>query len=60
MSLLKELAGHPEYAAMLKKAEREKPPLPQWDPQKDNTEEWKHASAMRQGFELCLLIFSPK
>jgi len=60
MSLLKEIAGHPEYQAMLKSAEKLMPSLPEWDPTQDNTEEWKQKSAMRHGFELCLAIFRPK
>jgi len=60
MSLLRELAGHPEYTAMLKKAQEMMPALPEWDPKNDNTEEWKQKSAMRHGFELCLAIFQPK
>lgn len=60
MSLLREIAGHPEYIAMLKAAEKMMPELPEWDPARDNIEEWKQKSAMRHGFELCLAIFRPK
>lgn len=60
MSLLRELAGHPEYVRMLKTAKEMTPDLPEWDPEKDNVDEWKQKSAMRHGFELCLAIFTPK
>lgn len=60
MSLLAELAGHPEYVALLKTAEQMKPELPVWDSVNDNTNEWKEKSAQRQGFENCLAIFTPQ
>lgn len=60
MSLLRELAGHPEYVRMLKQAKEMTPDLPEWDPAVDNVDEWKQKSAMRQGFELCLAVFTPK
>jgi hypothetical protein len=60
MSLLRELAGNPEYMRLLKMAEEMRPELPHWDRAQDNTEEWKEKSAMRQGFDLALSIFRPK
>jgi hypothetical protein len=60
LSLLRELAGHPEYVKLLKLAEEMKPALPEWDVASDNVDDWKMKSAMRQGFELCLVIFRPK
>lgn len=64
MSFLKELAGHPEYRKLLKAAEDMKPQLPYWQIDanngKDNTDEWKRKSAMLEGYELCLQIFSPR
>jgi hypothetical protein len=60
LSLLRELSGHPEYVRLLKMAETMKPEMPVWNPNENNVEEWKHKSAMRQGFELCLSIFVPK
>jgi hypothetical protein len=60
MSLLRELAGHPEYMALLKKAEAMRPALPEWDRGADNVEEWKEKSAMRQGFDLALSLFQPR
>jgi hypothetical protein len=59
LSLLKELSGHPEYMRLLRLAEEMRPALPEWDRHNDNTNEWKEKSAMRQGFDLCLAIFSP-
>lgn len=60
MSLLRELAGHPEYVALINVAKKTRPELPVWDATKDNTDEWKRKSAMQEGFDLCLQIFVPK
>lgn len=60
MSLFKELAGHPEYVAAIKRAKAARPELPPWDLGKDNTDDWKHKSAMQQGFDLALTYFVPK
>jgi hypothetical protein len=60
LSLLAELSGHPEYVALLRRAEQMKPELPTWDRAADNTDEWKEKSAQRQGFENCLAIFTPQ
>lgn len=60
MSLLRELAGHPEYVALLKMAEKMRPELPDWDLAQNNVEEWKQKSAMRQGFDLALALFTPR
>lgn len=64
MSFLRELASHPEYKKLLKTAEDKKPILPIWEVDqisgKDNAEDWKRKSAMREGFELCLMLFTPK
>lgn len=61
---LKEVAGHPEYKRLLAQAEQNKPILPIWeiDPMtgKDNADDWKKKSAMREGYELCLMLFTPK
>jgi hypothetical protein len=59
MSLLRELSGHPEWVGLIKKAQRERPTVPSWDSNQDNTDEWKHKSAMQEGFDLCLQIFAP-
>ena len=64
MSLLKEIQSHPTYQQLYKTAEQNTPPLPIWQIDeitgKDNVEEWKKKSAMREGFELCLAYFQPK
>lgn len=59
MSILKELAGHPEYMALIAGAKRLRPEVPAWDSKQDNTEDWKRKSAMQEGFDLCLQIFAP-
>lgn len=60
MSLLKELAGHPEYVAMIAAAKKMRPDLPSWDASQDNTEDWKRKSAMQEGFDLAMAVFVPK
>lgn len=64
MSFLREVAGHPEYRKLLDLAEQNKPILPIWEVDqitgKDNAEDWKKKSAMREGYELCLALFIPK
>lgn len=30
------------------------PRLDSWNPTKDNTDQWKHASGMREGYLMCL------
>ena len=59
-SLLRELAGHPEYMRLLKQAETMRPDLPPWDADKDNTKEWMLKSGMQKGFDLAMSIFTPK
>ena len=42
-------------------AEETRPNIPPWDVKDpDGVENWKHKSAMQQGFDLCLQIFMPK
>ena len=61
MGLLRELSGHPEYVRLLKLAQETRPNIPPWDINDPNgVENWKHKSAMQQGFDLCLQIFTPK
>jgi hypothetical protein len=60
LSLLRELAGHPDYVKLLHIAKEKRPVLPAWEPGSDNVEQWKDASAMQRGFDLALLIFTPK
>jgi hypothetical protein len=63
LSLLKELAGHPEYVALVKRAKGSRPQLPPWSIDQangqDNTDDWKQKSAMQQGFDLAMEIFCP-
>jgi hypothetical protein len=60
LSLLKELAGHPEWIGVHKQAEKMRPAIPAWDSKSDNTDEWKKQSAMQEGFDLCWQLFKPK
>lgn len=59
MSLLKQLSGHPEYEALLKRAERERPIIPPWAVASNNVEDWKRQSSMQEGFDLCMAIWAP-
>lgn len=60
MSFLKELGSHPDYQRLLNQAKAQRPTIPPWEPGQDNTEQWKEASAMQKGFDLCLQLFQPK
>ena len=60
MSLLRELAGHPEYMALIKMAKDSRPEVPAWDSRTDNTDDWKKKSAMQEGFDLAMQHFIPK
>lgn len=51
---LRQLWEQPIWREMLERIESKKPSIPRYDPKKDNTEEWKHASAIAKGYELCL------
>ena len=37
-----------------------RPSIPNYNPNKDNTEQWKAASAMQQGFDLALGVLELK
>jgi hypothetical protein len=58
VSILKELAGDPRWIGLIKAAEKMRPDVPAWNPAEANVEDWKHKSAMRDGFDLCLQIFT--
>lgn len=60
MSLLRELSGHPEYVRMLKQAAEMRPTIPNWDSKTNNVDEWKEKSAMQQGFDLAMTVFTPR
>lgn len=61
MGLLRELSGHPEYVRLLNLAKEQRPVIPPWDLNSPiGVDDWKHKSAMQQGFDLCLQIFTPK
>jgi len=54
---IQEIHQHPAFPELLKRIEESRPVLPEFDPLKDNAEQWKHASGMRKGFERCLVQF---
>jgi hypothetical protein len=51
-----EIKEHPAFPALVELLEANIPALPEFDPERDNTEEWKQKSGMRKGFVLCLAI----
>lgn len=55
---MRELAGHPEFIRLVKHADQECPQIVPWNG-KNDPDEWKRSSAMRDGFELAMQIFSP-
>lgn len=48
------MKSHPLYEEFMNEVLKHMPEVPSHNPEKDNTEQWKHASAMKAGFELCL------
>jgi len=58
--ILKDLAGHPDWMALIKAVEQMRPQVPSWDANTDNTEDWKRKSAMQEGFDLCFQAFTDK
>jgi len=61
MSLLdlfiQEIHEPPAFPELLMQIEESRPVLPEYDPLKGNTEEWKLVSGMLKGFERCLVQF---
>lgn len=57
MSITKDLMGNQQWLDLIKAAEKMRPEVPAWDPSKDNAEDWKHKSAMRDGWDLCWQVF---
>jgi hypothetical protein len=55
---LQEIKEHPAYPALKEKIEKNFPDIPEFDPQKDNVEEWKQKSGMKKGYTLCLALFN--
>jgi hypothetical protein len=51
-----EIKEHPVFPALVELLEENIPVLPEFDPERDNIEEWKQKSGMRKGFKLCLAI----
>lgn len=55
---IKEIHEHPLFPALLKRFEENRPVLPEFDPVKNNVEEWKQKSGMKKGFSLCLALLN--
>ncbi len=54
---LHETMGDVEYKRLLNKVKDSRPAVPAWDGKSDNTDDWKHKSAMQEGYDLCLATF---
>jgi crotonobetainyl-CoA:carnitine CoA-transferase CaiB-like acyl-CoA transferase len=46
------------YRTLCRHAAQQKPELPEFDQFADNTEDWKHRSGMRQGFDLAFALLT--
>jgi hypothetical protein len=55
---LEEIKGHPAFPELMKRINTARPPIPEFEPNNDNVEEWKHQSGMKKGFNLCLAILN--
>ncbi len=57
LTMLRETA---EFQALIKHLKDQRPEVPRYIPDPDNTEEWKEKSLIRQGFNLCLTHLGEK
>ena len=55
---LQEIKEHPAFPELMKRINNKRPPIPEFEPNKGNVEEWKHQSGMKMGFNLCLAVFN--
>lgn len=46
--------GEVEFKRFLHRAKEARPYIPAWDSKADNSDDWKHKSAMQEGFDLCI------
>ena len=53
-----EIKEHACFPALVKRLEENMPVLPEFDPERDNVEEWKQKSGMKKGYNLCLALFN--
>jgi hypothetical protein len=51
---LQESMGDVEFKRFLHRARESRPQVPAWDSKSDNSEDWKHKSAMQEGYDLCI------
>ena len=51
---IKENSAFPELKLLL---EQQRPRLPEFDPERDNVDEWKQKSGMKKGYDLALALF---
>lgn len=57
---LQEAFGDVEYRRLLNKIKEGRPVVPAWNAIEDNSDDWKHKSAMQEGYDLCLATFGIK
>jgi hypothetical protein len=55
-SYLEALKMTAEYQALLKGVKQQRPIVPVYNPESDNTDAWKANSMMQKGFDLCLMF----
>jgi len=51
------MRSHPYYEEFEANVLKHRPNIPTYNPNEDNTENWKFESAKQEGFELCLKLF---
>jgi len=54
------MGSHPFFPLIKKELEEGIPPIPEYNPDADNVEDWKYLSAQRAGYLLCLAQFGIK
>ncbi len=59
-SFLCDIQDNAIYPALLALLKQQRPRLPEFDPQKDNVDEWKQRSGMLKGYDLALALMKIK
>lgn len=51
---LLELRTDPRFAGLMSEINKGIPKIPTFNPEQDNTDQWKHDSGIRTGYEICM------
>ena len=54
--LLEHIKSHPYWPIFEAEIKSKRPMVPNYNPEADNTEQWKSLSAQQKGFDLCCML----